>query len=577
VISVDKKIIEKYKLPLKDAFDYIGKKKPVSKRKQWTSNQRDKWMLREPNCPICKEAWSESNIMTKEHIHPIVLGGQDRDDNHVPLCQKCNLARNSVMVAVLGSSNILAIRNRMPALKGSIEEFVVWCHASINGDEYAMGETKHLTESFLQFREIKDPFSGVFPKEQVKIYTNQTQTSIIQRGRLFAKNLVSRTTTRKKKSEGESKTQVQCGNSDCKQPLNIPKGYLGGYRCPKCKFNHPPKESMLSINPTRDEHTTTSSLTTRDKNHQFVPIITSLLSDEEPTSLAKIAHELVSVMNDKGYEVTNVTQCLKLFDLPRGLKKAILSEMGDRIEITGSKTSPYARLLHKKDMNDDSHRNELILEAKKFLDSMRQNKVSITPLALLVEVLVEYKDRNQLSWSRTLEALNLPTTHYWDAFEGFIHDIGYSFCVMKWESAHYIVPNPEKITIKGFSTASKTGKNSLDFPSDPKMASEIIQDILKNRNIIESWNDLKKAALTSSTESKKRTTPVVKLFRKLYDDDGSDVLDWEKVPDRGTILNEMEGAVMQHFAKEDEVLDHYQTDIATLIGFYFSIAKTDIL
>lgn len=577
MIFLDKKLTKKYKLPLKDAFDYIGKKTPVSKRKQWTTNQRQKWMLREPNCPICKETWSKTNPMTKEHIHPIVLGGQDRDDNHVPLCEGCNQARNKVMIAVLGSSNILAIRNRMPANKSSIEEFVIWCHATTNGDEYAMAETKHLTESFLQFREIKDPFSSVFPKEQVKIYTDQTQTSIIQRGRLFAKNLLSRTTTRDKKSEGESKTKVQCENSDCKQPLNIPKGYAGGYRCPKCKFNHPPKESMLSINPTKDEHTITSSLTTRDENHQFVPIISSLLSEEEPTSLAKIALDLVLVMKDKGHEVTNVTQCLKLFDLPKGLKKAILSEMGDRIEITGSKTSPYARLLHKKDMDDDSHRNLLILEAKKFLDSMRQNKVSITPLTLLAEVLVEYKDRNHLSWSWTLEALNLPTTHYWDSFEEFIHDIGYSFCVMKWESAHYIVPNPEKITIKGFSTASKAGKNSLDFPSDPKMASEIIQKILKNRNIIDSWNDLKQAVLTSSTESKKRTVPVVKLFRKLYGDDGSDVLDWEKVPDRGTILDEMKGAVMQHFAEEGEILDHYQMDIATLIGFYFSIAKTDML
>ena len=101
----------------------------------------------------------------------------------------------------------------MPAIKSSIEEFVIWCHATINGDEYAMAETKHLTESFLQTREIKNPFSSAFPKEQVKIYTNQTQISIIRRGRLFAKNLLSRTTTRDKKSEGESKTQVQCGNS----------------------------------------------------------------------------------------------------------------------------------------------------------------------------------------------------------------------------------------------------------------------------------------------------------------------------------------------------------------------------
>lgn len=156
--SLDKKIIHKYELPLNDAFDYIEKKKPVSKRKQWTQNQRRKWMLREPNCPICKEIWSKSNPMTKEHIHPIVLGGQDRDDNHVPLCEKCNQARNEVMVAVLGSSNILAIRNRMPALKTSIEEFVIWCHATINKDYKALEYCHHLTQSFLKIRKIPNPY-----------------------------------------------------------------------------------------------------------------------------------------------------------------------------------------------------------------------------------------------------------------------------------------------------------------------------------------------------------------------------------------------------------------------------------
>lgn len=156
--SLDKKIIHKYELPLNDAFDYIEKKKPVSKRKQWTQNQRRKWMLREPNCPICKETWSKSNPMTKEHIHPIVLGGQDRDDNHVPLCEKCNQARNEVMVAVLGSSNILAIRNRMPALKTSIEEFVIWCHATINKDYKALEYCHHLTQSFLKIRKIPNPY-----------------------------------------------------------------------------------------------------------------------------------------------------------------------------------------------------------------------------------------------------------------------------------------------------------------------------------------------------------------------------------------------------------------------------------
>ena len=156
--SLDKKIIRKYKLPLNDAFDYIEKKKPVSKRKEWTPNQRQKWMLREPNCPICKETWGKSNPITKEHIHPIVLGGQDRDDNHVPLCEKCNQARNEVMIAVLGSSKIVAIRNRMPALKTSIEEFVIWCHATINKDYGALEYCHHLTQSFLKIRKIPNPY-----------------------------------------------------------------------------------------------------------------------------------------------------------------------------------------------------------------------------------------------------------------------------------------------------------------------------------------------------------------------------------------------------------------------------------
>ena len=239
---MDKKIIEKYKLPLKDAFDYIGKKKPVSKRKQWTSNQRDKWMLREPNCPICKEAWSEFNIMTKEHIHPIVLGGQDRDDNHVPLCQKCNSARNNVMVAVLGSNNILAIRNRMPALKGSIEEFVVWCHATISKDYAALEHTNHLTQTFLQIRGISDPYS-IKPTISTNTQTRQElDKTFLRRGLEFAKSVLSKRTKKLEGSDTTGKIRVYCKNTNCKKPMNIPTGYQGKFRCPKCKH----EQSLLT-------------------------------------------------------------------------------------------------------------------------------------------------------------------------------------------------------------------------------------------------------------------------------------------------------------------------------------------
>lgn len=235
MISLDEMILKKYKLPLKDAFDYIGKKKPVSKRKQWTQNQREKWILRQPNCPICKQMWIENNPMTKEHIHPIVLGGQDRDDNHVPLCEKCNRARNDVMIAVLGSSSILAIRNRMPALKTSIEEFVIWCHATIIRDHQALENTKHLTQSFLHIREISDPFS-ITSATSTNVETRKREKrSILKRGIEFGASMLSKRTRKLSNADVPAKTIVYCVNTDCKEPMNIPNGYQGKYRCPKCK------------------------------------------------------------------------------------------------------------------------------------------------------------------------------------------------------------------------------------------------------------------------------------------------------------------------------------------------------
>ena len=148
------KLIEKYSPRIQDAIDYIEERRNVSPKRHWTPEQRQQWKLISLECPLCNEKYSKTNPLTKEHIHPIVLGGQDRDDNHVPLCEKCNQARNEVMIAVLGSSKIVAIRNRMPALKTSIEEFVIWCHATINKDYGALEYCHHLTQSFLKIRKI---------------------------------------------------------------------------------------------------------------------------------------------------------------------------------------------------------------------------------------------------------------------------------------------------------------------------------------------------------------------------------------------------------------------------------------
>lgn len=155
---MERKVIEIYARPLKDTFDYIDNKRNRSSRRNWTDEQREKWSLRYRQCPICQQNWSKENSMTKEHIHPLVLGGFERDENIIPLCMKCNSARNSVMVDVLGSSDIKMIRNRMPAIKVAIQEFVVWCHASIYLDEVALSQCSDLSEAFAKQRGIPNPY-----------------------------------------------------------------------------------------------------------------------------------------------------------------------------------------------------------------------------------------------------------------------------------------------------------------------------------------------------------------------------------------------------------------------------------
>jgi hypothetical protein len=155
---MDKKTLDEYSQPIQHTIDYLEGKRKRASRKNWTEDQRKKWSLRHRSCPICGDAWTKNNPMTKEHIHPLVLGGFERDENIIPLCDKCNKARNDVMIAVLGSSDIRSIKKRMPAIKVPIQEFVVWCHATISKDMSALSQSKELCEAFSEKRKIPNPF-----------------------------------------------------------------------------------------------------------------------------------------------------------------------------------------------------------------------------------------------------------------------------------------------------------------------------------------------------------------------------------------------------------------------------------
>ena len=146
---------------MKKTFDFIEKKNGVSRtvRKLWTPNERKLWTLRLKKCPICQEKWTKDNPITKEHIHPLVLGGDESTVNIIPLCYKCNTSRNHVMYVSLGTEKIKQLRKRMPIIKKPVENFIIWAHASIYLDQEALLEYQDLTEAFEKNRGIENLFN----------------------------------------------------------------------------------------------------------------------------------------------------------------------------------------------------------------------------------------------------------------------------------------------------------------------------------------------------------------------------------------------------------------------------------
>ena len=161
MIFLDKVVLKKYKILIQDMESYILKKNGRRKanRKPWTSEDREKWKLRCPQCPLCNQSYDESNPISKEHITPIFLGGLERDSNIIALCEKCNKSRDKVMKKLLGTVDIEEIRKRWPAIKPAVEYFVIWCHVTIY-DYDNLHQVKDLNDAFADERNIDFPLKN---------------------------------------------------------------------------------------------------------------------------------------------------------------------------------------------------------------------------------------------------------------------------------------------------------------------------------------------------------------------------------------------------------------------------------
>lgn len=358
-------MLEKYSIALKDAEEVLsGVKKPLKRPPTWTAEERKRWLVREPECPLCKQKYTGTNNITKEHIHPLCLGGMENAHNITALCDKCNRSRNDIMFRVLAFTKVTELRKRWPANRTSVQEFIIWCHATIFEDISVIGYFPHINEAFSIARNIDYPGDSDdedTTKDKPKVNIRNLGSSFSSKVKSITKGL------RKNKTISPLKVEVGCQN--CPQKLRIPNNYTGEYRCPKCKFVN---NQIQNQTKTKEENNTITSNIFADTFEstlseqgllsidEFKEIILQLLPTEEIT-LGLLASKVSAYMTSKNYEETTTTAFLKLFGLPRGFKKALITHLSSEIEISGTATNPKIQRIKP----NKGHNSETNIKSKK--------------------------------------------------------------------------------------------------------------------------------------------------------------------------------------------------------------------
>ena len=252
------------------------------------------------------------------------------------------------MTGIVGTGNITSIRKRVPAILGPVSDFIIWCHATAFEDFEVAKDFANLNKSFVKIR-------GVDPLQHLSFSNLKPEASMGQKlkrgfesGKQRFRALISRSSASQSKKQNE-RTIVVCLNLQCGKKLALPAGYEGTIRCPKCGSEQNTTATAL---PRKVEDSISEGMNSNIKKmatgslpkSTFDELILEMLSPDTPIKIGKISTDLVKVMNSKGYDVGNVSQVLALFEIPRGVKKAIISRVGDQVEISGTTTDPMVRL-----------------------------------------------------------------------------------------------------------------------------------------------------------------------------------------------------------------------------------------
>ena len=254
---MNKEIEDLYKSELDSLRRFMdGEASKSSRKNGWSEKQKISEIERNPICLTCDEKLTLQNL-TREHIHPLCLGGVENPKNVIAMCIDCNSARNSVMFDAIGFKTASAIKKRWPVNRHSVESFLVWANATTNGDKHTVQMFSEFNQAFAEYRKIKSIISSS-SKKKPKVSELATETSRITKLRKLGNSIVNML---KKPTTNNNKIIVcVCGlrlRYDSSK-LSKPGSY---FRCPECEEKIASKSSVsLPRSDVNQQHELTNGL-----------------------------------------------------------------------------------------------------------------------------------------------------------------------------------------------------------------------------------------------------------------------------------------------------------------------------
>ena len=229
-MNLDVSLLKKYSLQIKNAEDFFESKRSKDSRAKnaWTGDS-EYYLKITPNCPTCGDKMTEDSL-SREHIHPLVLGGKEKPYNVVPMCKSCNLFRNEIMEKYVGGNKVSTLRKRWPLNRDPIIKFLIWSHATANNDieDFDREEFTGLNKEFAKLRGI-DPITRSKPKAWF--------SSLLDK--VLGKN-----NSNNQELLNSKKQSVAC--DFCDVELSIPSNHAGEFICPACEqINNTDKTSTV--------------------------------------------------------------------------------------------------------------------------------------------------------------------------------------------------------------------------------------------------------------------------------------------------------------------------------------------